>query len=93
MWYLSQTCLFYCANMLYYGLIFFMLTLTDWATKDQPELSAGSVESVQTGFRGDQWLPDGGKVLCVSFPPPHGIPGGCSAASAKSAGILKRRSL
>lgn len=64
---------------------------TDWATKDQPEVSAGSVESVQEGFRGDQWLPDGGKVLCIPFPPPHRLPGGCSAAGAESAGMSGQR--
>lgn len=64
---------------------------TDWATKDQPEVSAGSVESIQEGFRGDQWLPDGGKVLCIPFPPPHRLPGGCSAAGAKSAGMSGQR--
>lgn len=64
---------------------------TDWATKDQPEVSAGSVESIQEGFRGDQWLPDGGKVLCIPFPPPHRLPGGCSAAGAESAGMSGQR--
>lgn len=64
---------------------------TDRATKDQPEVSAGSVESIQEGFRGDQWLPDGGKVLCIPFPSPHWLPGGCSAAGAKSAGMSAQR--
>lgn len=61
---------------------------TDRATKYQPEVSAGSMESIQAGFRRDQWLPNGGKVLCVSFSTPHRLPGGCSAAGAKSAGML-----
>lgn len=64
---------------------------TDWATKDQPEVGVGSVESIQEGFRGDQWLPDGGKVLCIPFPPPHRLPGGCSAAGAESAGMSGQR--
>lgn len=69
--------------------MFLISPSTDWAAKDQLEVSAGPVDSIQTRFRGDQWLPDGGKVLCVSFPPPHRLTGGCSSASAKSAGILR----
>lgn len=61
---------------------------TDRTTKDQPDIGAGSVESVQTSHRGNQCLPDGGKILSVTFPPPDRLPGGRSAASAKSAGIF-----
>lgn len=88
MWYFGFTHLSLLTELTECHCVLFIPPSKDRATKHQPEVSAGSVEPIQAGFRRDQWLPDGGKVLCISFPPPHGLPRGCAAAGAKSAGML-----
>lgn len=67
-------------------------SFTDRPTEDQPEVGAGSVESLQASLGGDQRLPDGGEVLGVSVSPPHRLPGGGSAAGAESAGAFETKS-
>lgn len=48
-----------------------ILRSTDWTAEDQFEVSPGSVEFIQAGLRRNQWLPHGGKVLCITVPSPH----------------------
>lgn len=60
--------------------------VSDRAAQDQPEVVPGQVESVQTSVWRDQWLPDGGTLLCVPLPSAHGISGGFTAAGGEFTG-------